>query len=85
MLEQLRRIIPTYYIDKFEGLDAKRVYGLPNKIRHKLIYGNKKMFSKIISEIHDEERAEHRVILGEAGEDLVREMRQMVADTKAKH
>lgn len=82
IVERIKKALPPYFVEKFEGVDEKQVGSLPVHIRRKLIHGTKDEFNDALDAIRTRERLQDTKLLGQAGMELIRDMRQFAKDQK---
>lgn len=81
MRERLKRLLPPYFVEKFEGIDEKQVDALPDNIRTALIHGTTDEFTQALKDIQTRERLQRKRLLGEAAMELIRDLRSYAQET----
>jgi len=75
MLERLKKVLPPYFVEKFEETDRRQVDQLPDGIRCAFIHGTKEEFIQALVDIRTRERLQRKILLGQAAMELICEMR----------
>lgn len=75
MLEKFKKVIPPYFVEKFEETDQRQVDQLPEGIRRAFIHGTPEEFIQALVDINTRERLQRKILLGEAAMELIRDMR----------
>ncbi|MBU1088456.1 hypothetical protein KKC08_01195 [Patescibacteria group bacterium] len=70
-------LIPEYFKDKFNGIDEKQVATLSEQARNRLIYGTDSEAGVALADLRARERSQRTRLLGEAGLELIMDMRAM--------
>ncbi len=81
MLERLKKALPPYFVEKFDGVDEQQVNALPNQLRTDFVHGSKKEANKAMKDLHAMERLRGKILLGEAGLELIAEMRHVAQNS----
>lgn len=75
MSERKGQFIPKYFADKFKEVDVRQVDALAAEIRQKLIHGTDEEVVSALNDIRTRERLQKTELLGEAGLELLSDMR----------
>jgi len=75
MLEILKKVIPSYFVEKFEETDQRQIDRLPDSVRRALIHGTPDEFIQVVKDLRVRERLQRKTFLGEAAMELLRDMR----------
>ena len=78
MPERIWQIIPKYFADRFKEKDFRQVDALPAEIWQKLIRGTDEEVLSALNDIRARERLQKTELIGEAGLELLTDMRAMV-------
>ncbi len=78
MAERLKKELPSYFVEKFEGVDEKQIGALPDNIRSALIHGTDDEFKQALGDLRARERLQGKRLLGEAAMEMIRDMRHIV-------
>jgi hypothetical protein len=77
MPERKWQFIPKYFADRFKEVDVHQVDALPVEIRQKIIHGTDEEAASALNDIRTRERLQKTELLGEAGLELLADMRAM--------
>lgn len=78
MKEGIRRLLPKFFVDKWEEVDVHQVDMLPTEIRQKIVHGTDEEAVAAVNDIRARERIQKVELLGEAALDLLSEMRETI-------